>query len=337
MLVVFGRQMFQKMRDISPLETMAYTVFGLLYVPWMFSFVTKIIFLLPRDAVTGHVTGHWYVLWLIVVTKFSDMGAYVTGSVIGKHPLIPHISPKKTWEGFFGAIAFSVGGACGMLALIPQKLPILDQGDAVVLGIGLGFAAIIGDLAESIIKRNCDVKDSGSMLPGIGGALDLIDSILFTAPLLFFYLRFVEDGPMRKRRLVILGSTGSIGESALKVARDIPERIEVVGIAAQSQRGEIRCSGRGVWSRGRGDVRSECRRGGAADSGLRIGNKGGESRQRSSWEKRDCANWRDCPRRIWCSFPSSAPAGCGRLWRRSKPGRTSRWRARKSSSWPASR
>ena len=69
---------------------------------------------------------------------------------------------------------------------------LLQQGDAVVLGLVLGFAAIIGDLAESIIKRNCDVKDSGSMLPGIGGALDLIDSILFTAPLLFFYLRFVK-------------------------------------------------------------------------------------------------------------------------------------------------
>ncbi len=192
MLVVFGRQMFQKTRDISPLETMAYTVFGLFYVPWMFSFVTKIIFLPPRDSLTGHVTGHWYVLWLIVVTKFSDMGAYVTGSLIGKHPLIPHISPKKTWEGFFGAMAFSTGGACGLLAVIPQKLAILNQMDAVVLGIGLGFAAIVGDLAESIIKRNCDVKDSGQMLPGIGGALDLIDSILFTAPLLFFYMRFAK-------------------------------------------------------------------------------------------------------------------------------------------------
>ena len=109
MLVVFSRQIFQQTRDISPLETMAYTVFGLLYVPWLFSFVTKIIFLLPRTA-EGQVTGHWYVLWLVVVTKFSDMGAYVTGSLIGKHPLIPHISPKKTWEGLFGALAFFRGG-----------------------------------------------------------------------------------------------------------------------------------------------------------------------------------------------------------------------------------
>jgi phosphatidate cytidylyltransferase len=189
MLVVFARQMFQKTRDLSPLETMAFTVFGLFYVPWLFLFVTKIVYIVPRDA-AGQVTGHLYVLWLLVVTKFSDMGAYLTGSLIGKHPLVPHISPKKTWEGFFGALAFSTAGACGLLALMPEQLSYLKQSDAVILGLGLGFAAVIGDLAESIVKRSADVKDSGSLLPGIGGALDLIDSILFTAPLLFFYLRF---------------------------------------------------------------------------------------------------------------------------------------------------
>jgi phosphatidate cytidylyltransferase len=190
LLVVFARQMFQRTRDISPLDTMAYTLFGLFYVIWMFGFVTKIVYIVPRDA-TGHVTGHLYVLFLILVTKFSDMGAYLTGSLIGKHLLVPHISPKKTWEGFFGALVFSTGGACGMLALMPKQLAYFHQSDAIVLGLVLGFAAIIGDLGESIIKRSCDVKDSGHLLPGIGGALDLIDSILFTAPLLFFYLRFV--------------------------------------------------------------------------------------------------------------------------------------------------
>jgi phosphatidate cytidylyltransferase len=74
---------------------------------------------------------------------------------------------------------------------MPGKLSYLRQSDAAILGLVLGFAAIIGDLAESIIKRSAGVKDSGRMLPGIGGALDLIDSLLFTAPILFFYLRFV--------------------------------------------------------------------------------------------------------------------------------------------------
>ena len=190
LLIVFARQMFERTRDFAPLQTMADTLFGLFYVIWMFTFVTKIVYILPRDEM-GHVTGHFYVLFLILVTKFSDMGAYVTGSLIGKHLMVPHISPKKTWEGFFGALAFSTGGACGMVALMHSRLSYLNQVDAVVLGLILGLAAVIGDLGESIIKRSCEVKDSGHLLPGIGGALDLIDSILFTAPLLFFYLRFV--------------------------------------------------------------------------------------------------------------------------------------------------
>jgi len=140
-------------------------------------------------------TGHFYVLYLIVVTKFSDMGAYLTGSVFGKHLLVPHISPKKTWEGFFGALAFSLLGSYAMLALMPGKLWLINYYHGTVLGLLLGFAAIIGDLAESIIKRSCDVKDSGRLLPGIGGALDLIDSLLFTAPLLFFYMRLVIRVP----------------------------------------------------------------------------------------------------------------------------------------------
>ena len=190
MLVVFARQMFVRVVELVPLETMALTLFGLFYVPWPFSFVAKIVYLTPR--IDGHVTGHFYVLFLVLVTKFSDMGAYLTGSMIGKHPLVPHISPKKTWEGFFGALVFSTGGACGVLALRRDELSFLTYTDAAILGLILGFAAIIGDLAESIVKRSADVKDSGKFLPGIGGALDLIDSILFTAPLLFFYLRFIK-------------------------------------------------------------------------------------------------------------------------------------------------
>jgi len=193
MLVVFARQMFQRTRDISPIETMAYTLFGLLYVPWLFNFMTKIVYVTPHAH--GMVTGHFYVLYLVVVTKFSDMGAYLTGSVIGKHPLIPHISPKKTWEGFYGALGFSLLGSYAMLALMPHTLHLINYWHGTVLGLLLGFAAIVGDLAESIIKRSCDVKDSGKLLPGIGGSLDLIDSLLFTAPLLFFYMRLVIRVP----------------------------------------------------------------------------------------------------------------------------------------------
>jgi len=189
LLFVFARQMFERTRDVRPVETMAYTIFGFLYVLWLFNFVTKLVFLFPRHG--DHYTGQYYVLYCIVVTKFSDMGAYVVGSICGKHLLIPHISPKKTWEGFFGAISFAVLGSYGTLYLSGDRLPALNPLHAGILGVLLGFAAIIGDLAESIIKRSTDTKDSGNMLPGIGGVLDLIDSLLFTAPLLFFYSRLV--------------------------------------------------------------------------------------------------------------------------------------------------
>jgi phosphatidate cytidylyltransferase len=194
LLTVFTRQMFDRLRDDAPLQTMAYTLFGLLYVLWLFNFITKIVYVLPRSP-TGAVTGQFYCLYLIAVTKFSDMGAYLTGSLIGRHQLIPHISPKKTWEGFFGALAFSLFASMALFRLMPGHLSVLNWTHAVVLGLLLGFAAVIGDLAESIIKRSTGVKDSGNMLPGIGGSLDLIDSLLFTAPLLFFYLRLVIRVP----------------------------------------------------------------------------------------------------------------------------------------------
>ncbi len=139
----------------------------------------------------GSYTGQYYVLFLVLVTKFSDMGAYVFGSVFGKHPFAQHISPKKTWEGLAGAVACSMLGSFWLYVLMPERLGLLSIVDVTILGFVLGVAAIIGDLAESIVKRSAHSKDSSSVLPGIGGTLDLIDSLLFTAPILYFYMRVV--------------------------------------------------------------------------------------------------------------------------------------------------
>src|SRR2546423_1842270 len=190
LLTMFARQIFARLRHDEPLQTMAYTLFGLLYVLWLFNFTTKILYLTPR-ASSGVVSGQFYCLYLIAVTKFSDMGAYLTGAAIGRHQMAPQISAKKTWEGFFGALAFAVLCSLMLVKLMPGHLAILSWTHATILGLLLGFAAVIGDLAESVLKRSTGVKDSGNFLPGIGGALDLIDSLLFTAPLLFFYLRLV--------------------------------------------------------------------------------------------------------------------------------------------------
>lgn len=194
LLTMFARQMFARLRDDEPLKTMAYTLFGLMYVLWLFNFTTKIVYLTPRSS-AGAVTGQFYVLYLIAVTKFSDMGAYLLGSAIGRHQMIPHISPQKTWEGFFGALALSLCASLALYKLMPGHLSALNWTHATILGLLLGFAAVVGDLAESIIKRSTGVKDSGNLLPGIGGALDLLDSLLFTAPLMFFYLRLVIRVP----------------------------------------------------------------------------------------------------------------------------------------------
>ncbi len=133
--------------------------------------------------------GAWLMLWLVAVTKFSDMGAYITGSLVGKNKMIPHISPGKTWEGFFGGFAFTQLAACGLYALAPDQLSFFSGwGEVIVLGFILCAVAVVGDLAESVLKRSLVVKDSGATLPGIGGVLDLIDSICFTAPVFVLWM-----------------------------------------------------------------------------------------------------------------------------------------------------
>ena len=119
LLVVFARQMFERTRDIRPVETMAYTIFGFLYVLWLFNFMTKLVYLFPHHG--DHFTGQYYVLYCIVVTKFSDMGAYVVGSLCGKHLLIPHISPEENVGGLLRRLAFAA--ARQLRDALPRRRP----------------------------------------------------------------------------------------------------------------------------------------------------------------------------------------------------------------------
>ena len=118
------------------------------------------------------------------------------GSMIGKHKMIPRISPGKTWEGFAGALAVSTGASVAFWALAKGKLAGMTWIHAVILGIILSSAAVVGDLIESQFKREAGVKDSGRFFPGIGGILDLLDSLLFNAPLMYLYLRHVLTNPL---------------------------------------------------------------------------------------------------------------------------------------------
>jgi len=164
------------------------TLFGLMYVPWLLNFIQKINFF-PKA------NGTYYVLYFILVTKFSDTGAYAVGSLLGKHKMIPRISPGKTWEGFAGAVAVSTLASLLFAHFTGERLTGMNWKHAVILGVLLSTSAVIGDLIESLFKREAGVKDSGNYFPGIGGILDLLDSLLFNAPLMYLYLRHVLTRP----------------------------------------------------------------------------------------------------------------------------------------------
>ncbi|HZQ46420.1 MAG TPA: CDP-archaeol synthase, partial [Verrucomicrobiae bacterium] len=182
------RQFLSK-TNTTGITSIATTLFGLMYVPWLLNFVQKINFF------PNNVKGQYYLLYFILITKFSDTGAYVVGSLIGKHKMIPRISPGKTWEGFGGAIVVSTGASLVFVWLARLKMPEMNVFHAVILGVVLSTAAVIGDLIESLFKREAGLKDSGKFFPGIGGMLDLLDSVLFNAPIMYLYLRHVLTHP----------------------------------------------------------------------------------------------------------------------------------------------
>lgn len=173
-LFIFVLQ-FTRRDSFQSLASIAVTLFGLLYIAWLFSFFVKLKFM-PQGALL--------ISFVILVTKMGDVGAYFVGNAAGKHSLIPRISPHKTVEGTIGGLIFSVLTA----VLSKFYLPSFPMGHLIVLGLLLGVLAQVGDLAESLLKRDCGVKDSGTILSGFGGILDLIDSLLFTAPIFYFYV-----------------------------------------------------------------------------------------------------------------------------------------------------
>jgi len=130
--------------------------------------------------------GKWLVLLMFAMIWLNDTGAYCVGSLIGRRRLFERLSPKKSWEGFFGGLAFCLAaGALAALFLLPDSLGVLS-------GLGLGAVVCVfstwGDLFESLLKRSHGIKDSGKLIPGHGGILDRIDSLLFVAPVTLVYL-----------------------------------------------------------------------------------------------------------------------------------------------------
>ena len=185
-MAAFFCQAFQRDVQASRLAiaNIGATLLGLLYVLCLTLFLVKIRHL---GGATWNETGFWLLMQTVVVVKMMDTGAYFTGRAVGRTKLIPRISPGKTWEGLAGGFVAAVATA---IAFQHFRVGELTGGaftliHAVVFGLLVGFAGQAGDLAESLLKRSVGAKDAGTLLPGFGGALDVMDSFLCAAPVAY--------------------------------------------------------------------------------------------------------------------------------------------------------
>lgn len=179
-------------RSDDALLNVAVEFFGVAYIAVPLSYMLAILYPIASFTVED---GRWWFFYLIFVTKITDIGAYFVGRGWGKHRLAPVLSPHKTVEGAIGGLVCTVVLSLLMVYLgkmFPGISFPLKYFDALVLGFLIGIFGQIGDLAESLLKRDAAVKDS-STLPGLGGILDMIDSLIFTAPIVYFYLRWYSQ------------------------------------------------------------------------------------------------------------------------------------------------
>jgi phosphatidate cytidylyltransferase len=181
LLVSFPLLFFRKRLDGAMVDW-SLTLAIALYLGWPMSLFPQL-----RGFEVGFSPGFWWILTVLLGVWGFDTGAFFTGRFFGRHKLAPKISPAKTWEGVIGGMIFSIAFSL-MLTVIPLKVPWYL---AIVLGILIGGAATLGDLAESLIKRQTHVKDSGHFMPGHGGVLDRVDSILFAIIVVFVFSQLV--------------------------------------------------------------------------------------------------------------------------------------------------
>ena len=185
-VIVFSIRILSEREPHKRVEALAATLFGLVYVALMLQYFVRILTPLPGDIVTPD--GRLLLcVWLIAVAKFCDCGALLTGLALGRHQMAPQISPKKTWEGAVGGVLMAMGVGALVAWLGRGQLPAhLTPLIAALIAAPIALVAIVSDLIESIIKRHAAIKDSGHVIPGIGGVFDLSDSLLLTAPLGYF-------------------------------------------------------------------------------------------------------------------------------------------------------
>ncbi|MGC1456271.1 MAG: phosphatidate cytidylyltransferase [Nitrospirota bacterium] len=177
MLLIMIVRLFSSRPVDGALEDVAATFLGVFYVAMLFAF---------QVAIRTGDNGRQWLVFLYFIIWASDIGAYSIGIPFGKHRLYEKVSPKKSIEGFFGALIAS--SAMALLCRV-WFMPPIGAGEAIAIALLLAVVGTIGDFVESLFKRAAGVKDSGDFIPGHGGILDRMDSMLFAAPVLFYYLR----------------------------------------------------------------------------------------------------------------------------------------------------
>ena len=175
---VYVLELYRK--NSSPVENIAYTFFGVLYIAVPMSVLNYLVFY----PLSGYQYNYDILLGMFILIWGNDTFAYLTGQLMGKHLLFERISPKKTWEGFIGGTIFTLAIAW----LISSLFQTFTLTDWLITGSIISVAGVFGDLTESMFKRAFNRKDSGTILPGHGGILDRIDSLLFAAPLIAAFL-----------------------------------------------------------------------------------------------------------------------------------------------------
>jgi len=174
-------------RTTPPFINLSVTIFSIIYLIIPLSCMIRIVYFFSEN---GLQDGRWWLLYLISIAKMTDMGGFFIGKKFGKQKLAPYISPKKTWEGALGGFCFAIITSL-LMTLLARVLDVsflLTLWESIWLGACIGVVAQFGDLAESLLKRDGGIKDS-SHLPGLGGMLDIVDSLIFAAPLVYVFLK----------------------------------------------------------------------------------------------------------------------------------------------------
>lgn len=169
----------------QPLANISITVFGIVYIALFSSFI--LLRELPGHLNHDYNIGGWLVIMVFSTIWICDTAAYLWGRKFGKNPFYKRVSPKKTWEGTWAGFITAILSAIGLRFLFVPSLEIIDS---VVIGLIVGILGQLGDLFESLLKRDAEVKDSSAILPGHGGFLDRFDSPLFVGPLVYLYLKW---------------------------------------------------------------------------------------------------------------------------------------------------